>query len=34
MPDPYNGSPADYAEVFELVEAAVRGLASQLAAKL
>lgn len=34
VPDPYNGSPEDYAEVFELVEAAVRGLASQLAARL
>jgi protein-tyrosine phosphatase len=31
VPDPYNGSPEDYAEVFELVEAAARGLASQLA---
>ena len=30
VPDPYYGSPADYAEVFELVEAAARGLASQL----
>jgi protein-tyrosine phosphatase len=33
VPDPYNGSPDDYAEVFELVEAAARGLASQLAAR-
>lgn len=34
VPDPYNGRPEDYAEVFELVQAAARGLASQLAAKL
>lgn len=34
VPDPYNGTPEDYAEVFELVQAAARGLASQLAAKL
>jgi protein-tyrosine phosphatase len=34
VPDPYNGSPADYAEVFELVEAAAKGLAAQLAAEL
>jgi protein-tyrosine phosphatase len=34
VPDPYNGRPEDYAEVFELVDAAARGLASQLAAKL
>ena len=33
VPDPYNGSPADYAEVFDLVEAAARGLARQLAAR-
>ena len=34
VPDPYDGSPADYAEVFDLVEAAVNGLVSQLAADL
>jgi protein-tyrosine phosphatase len=34
VPDPYNGRPEDYAEVFELVQAAARGLASQLAAQL
>jgi protein-tyrosine-phosphatase len=34
VPDPYNGRPEDYAEVFELVQAAARGLASQLAATL
>jgi protein-tyrosine phosphatase len=34
VPDPYNGTPEDYSEVFELVQAAARGLASQLAAKL
>jgi protein-tyrosine phosphatase len=34
IPDPYYGSPADYAEVFDLVEAAAKGLASQLAAEL
>lgn len=34
VPDPYNGRPEGYAEVFELVQAAARGLASQLAAKL
>jgi protein-tyrosine phosphatase len=34
VPDPYNGRPEDYAEVFELVQAAARGLVSQLAAKL
>jgi protein-tyrosine phosphatase len=34
VPDPYYGSPADYAEVFDLVEAAAKGLASQLAAEL
>jgi protein-tyrosine phosphatase len=31
VPDPYHGAPEDYAEAFELVEAAARGLASQLA---
>jgi protein-tyrosine phosphatase len=34
VPDPYNGSPADYAEVFDLVEPAARELARQLAAEL
>jgi protein-tyrosine phosphatase len=34
VPDPYYGSAADYAEVFELVEAAAKGLAGQLAAEL
>ncbi len=34
VPDPYNGGPEQYAEVFDLVEPAVRGLASQLAAAL
>jgi protein-tyrosine phosphatase len=34
VPDPYNGSPADYAEVFEQVEAAATGLAGQLSAEL
>ena len=34
VPDPYNGRPEDYAEVFELVQAAARGLAGRLAAKL
>lgn len=34
VPDPYYGSPADYAEVFELVEAAAKGLVAQLAAQL
>jgi protein-tyrosine phosphatase len=32
VPDPYYGGPADYAEVFDLVEAAARELAAQLAA--
>jgi protein-tyrosine phosphatase len=31
VPDPYDGSSADFAEVFDLVEAASRGVASQLA---
>ena len=34
VPDPYNGSPADYALTFELVAAAAHGLAAQLAALL
>ena len=34
VPDPYYGTPADYAAVFEQVEAAARGLAAQLAAEL
>jgi protein-tyrosine phosphatase len=33
VPDPYNGSPEDYAQVFEMVEAPARGLARQLAAQ-
>jgi protein-tyrosine phosphatase len=31
VPDPFNGSPADYALAFELVAAAAQGLAGQLA---
>ena len=31
VPDPYNGGPEEYAQVFDLVEPAARGLASQLA---
>lgn len=34
VPDPYYGSPDDYAEVFELVEAAAKGLVAHLAAEL
>jgi protein-tyrosine phosphatase len=34
VPDPYDGSPADYAEVFDLVEAAAKELASRLGAEL
>jgi protein-tyrosine phosphatase len=34
VPDPYYGSPDDYAEVFELVEAAAKGLVAQLAHEL
>jgi protein-tyrosine phosphatase len=30
VPDPYYGDPADYAEVFDLVDAAVKGLVSHL----
>ena len=33
VPDPYNGGPEEYAEVFDLVEPAARGLARQLAAE-
>jgi protein-tyrosine phosphatase len=32
VPDPYHGTAADYALVFDLVQAAARGLAAQLAA--
>jgi protein-tyrosine phosphatase len=32
VPDPYNGGPEEYAQVFDLVEPAARSLASQLAA--
>jgi len=31
VPDPYHGGPEEYAETFELVHAAARGLAAQLA---
>jgi protein-tyrosine phosphatase len=34
VPDPYEGSPADYAEVFDLVDAAAKEVASRLAAQL
>lgn len=34
VPDPYYGPPEDYAEVFDLVQAAARGLAGQLKAAL
>jgi protein-tyrosine phosphatase len=34
VPDPYYGDAADYAEVFDLVEAAAAGLAGQLAEEL
>ena len=34
VPDPYYGGPDDYAEVFELVEAAAKGLVAQLATEL
>jgi protein-tyrosine phosphatase len=34
VPDPYDGRPGEFAEVFELVQAAARGLAAQLAAVL
>jgi protein-tyrosine phosphatase len=32
VPDPYNGGPEEYTQVFDLVEPAARGLARQLAA--
>jgi protein-tyrosine phosphatase len=32
VPDPYNGGPEEYAQVFDLVEPAARNLARQLAA--
>lgn len=32
VPDPYNGGPEEYAQVFDLVEPAARGLVNQLAA--
>jgi protein-tyrosine phosphatase len=31
VPDPYNGGPEEYAEVFNLVDAAAKGLVSHLA---
>ena len=34
VPDPYYGGPEKYAEVFDLVDSAARGLVSQLAAEL
>lgn len=34
VPDPYYGGPDDYAEVFDLVEAAAKGLVAHLAAEL
>jgi protein-tyrosine phosphatase len=34
VPDPYGGSPEDYAAAFGLVQAAMRGLTSQLAGLL
>ena len=34
VPDPYHRSPADYALAFDLVQAAARGLAAQLAGLL
>jgi protein-tyrosine phosphatase len=34
VPDPYDGGPEDFAEVLDLVQAAVAGLAGQLAAAL
>ena len=34
VPDPYDGRPGEFAEVFELVQAAAAGLAARLAAAL
>jgi len=34
VPDPYSGDPEDYAEVFDLVDAAAKGLVSHLAGLL
>jgi protein-tyrosine phosphatase len=34
VPDPYNGGPEEYAQVFDLVEPAARNLAGQLSAML
>ncbi len=34
VPDPYDGRPGEFAEVFELVQAAARALAARLAAAL
>jgi protein-tyrosine phosphatase len=34
VPDPYYGGPEDYAEVFDLVDAAAKGLVSHLAGQL
>jgi protein-tyrosine phosphatase len=34
VPDPYDGSPEEFAEVFDLVAAAARGVARKLAAAL
>lgn len=34
VPDPYYGGPEDYAEVFDLVDAAAKGLVSQLSGLL
>lgn len=34
VPDPYDGSPEEFAEVFDLVDAAARGVARQLASML
>ena len=34
VPDPYDGRPDEFAEVFELVQAAAKGLAGRLAAAL
>ena len=34
VPDPYNGGPAEFAEAFDLIAAAAKGLVSELAATL